>query len=251
MKKHRKKIIITAIVLLLVAAILFVYFAFFHVPKEERIHRKLMKAHKASNTELLESDKFFDKPDFMIYEIGGEKIKCTPEEADAIYAEFEKMVTHIYYMNHDRLGPFDLDREVPKLKESGAVRFCYKQRRKYTGGRPHETPVFTPEYPDFPELESYQISLIDYEWDDFTFDEVLIAPEHTWQFAVVLGENGEYKLLRSESGLTFSYNGDPHYWGIEVELKYDEGYRAIDFDSTVKGILKIEERFPELFAEEK
>ena len=238
MKKHRKKIIITAIVLLLVAAILFVYFAFFHVPKEERIHRKLMTAHTASNTALLGSDKFFDKPDFMIYEIGGERIECTPEEADAIYAEFKKMIANVDYMGYFSLFPVLLEEYVPDLKGRGAVRFCYEQRRKYTGKYPHETPVYYP-YP-----EPYIVQDTLYNWEDFTFDEVLISSYDKWMCDIVLGENGEYKAPRRE-GTDKLCRIELNVWDINCN------YFATDFDLAVKKILKIEERFPELFVEEK
>ena len=238
MKKHRKKIIIAAIVLVLVAAILFVYFAFFHVPKEERIHRKLMTAHIATNTELLESDKFFDKPDFMIYEIGGERIECTPEEADAIYAEFEKLIANLFSMSQDWMCEYHLDKMVPAYKNNGAIRFCYEQRHKYTGEYPHETPVY---YPKFEDEESPQEkTLTKYVWEDFTFDEVLIYPEDG---GVILGENGAYKFVRG------SYESRV-YVGIDLTTKIG-GYSGEDFDFAIRNILKIDERFPDLVVNER
>ena len=242
MKKHRKKIIITAIVLLLVTAILFVYFAFFHVPKEERIHRQLMTAHTASNTALLESDKFFDKPDFMIYEIGGERIECTPEETDAIYAEFEKLVANMYAMKHIRGCEYKLEKMVPAYKNNGAVRFCYNQRRKYTGEYPHETPVYSPMTEEEKLLgkEPSEFELTAYNWEDFTFDEVLIHSDFICDF--ILGENGAYKFVRH------AYS-DSHV-GIDSYF-YKEGYTADKFDLAVKSILRIDERFPDLVVNER
>ena len=241
MKKHRKKIIIAAIVLLLVAAILFVYFAFFHMPKEERIHRKLMTAHTATNTELLESDKFFDKPDFMIYEIGGEKIECTPEEADAIYAEFEKLVANIFGMSEVWMCKYYLENMVPAYKNNGAIRFCYDQRRKYTGEYPHEIPVYYPmtEYEEMLGEGPQTMPLAEYLWEDFTFDEVLIYPDNTC--GIILGENGAYKFVRD----TRLYSR-----GIDL-VTNSEGYHGEDFELAVKEILRIDERFPDLIVNER
>jgi hypothetical protein len=170
-------------------------------------------------------------PDFMIYEFGRERIECTPEEAVEIYAEFERMIANLYVMEHALLGAFVLEEEVPKLKATGAIRFCYQQRRKYTGGVPHKVPVLLE--------DGSEHALCDYDWNDFVFDEVLIGSQY-----VVLGVDGRYKLQRENGEDTPSlcmqlifakdvlYNGTGEYSGKK-------------FDKAVQGILRIYERFPQ------
>ncbi len=191
-----------------------------------------LRAHKAQNTTPLESDKFFDMPDFMIYEIGRERIECTPEEAAAIYAEFERMIANLYVMEHSLLGPFVIEEEVPALKATGAIRFCYQQRRKYTGGVPHPLPVLLE--------DGHEHAYREYEWDDFVFDEVLIGSQY-----VVLGEDGQYKLQRTKGAETAS-TCMRLIFAKDVLNNGTGEYSGKEFDLAVQRILRINERFPHL-----
>ena len=191
-----------------------------------------LRAHIAENTTPLESDKFFDEPDFMIYEIGGERIECTPEEAAAIYAEFERMIANLYVMEHSILGPFVIEEEVPALKATGAIRFCYQQRRKYTGGVPHRVPVLLE--------DGSEHALCDYDWNDFVFDEVLIGSQY-----VVLGEDGHYKLQREKGAENASACMRLHF-AKDVLYNGTGEYSGKEFDPAVQRILRINERFPHL-----
>ncbi len=212
----KKRIFIVVSVILLIAALLFVYFSFLHKPSP-------MRAHKAQNTTPLESDKFFDEPDFMIYEIGGERIACTPEEAAAIYAEFEKMISNLYAIGNLCLCLPDLEHVVPDMKESGVIRFCYTQRRKYTGTYPHPYPL--------PDIGVY-VPYTDYNWEDFTFDEVMLNGAE-----IVLAEDGAYKSPRSVSDGKLRH----------IQMEFQRGvYSYSLFDQALKEILRIEERFPHL-----
>ena len=214
----KKRIFIVVSVILLIAAILFVYFAFLQKPSP-------MQAHKAKNTTPLETDKFFDMPDFMIYEIGGERIECTPEETAAIYAEFERMVANLRAIGHFCLCLPDLENIVPDMKETGAIRFCYDQRRKYTGTYPHTVPVQDDDGKD--------MLLTDYDWNDFTFDEVMLNG-----YEIVLAEGGAYKSPSNADNNTMHH----------IQMHFHKSvYSSATFDEAVLEILRVRERFPHLF----
>lgn len=191
-----------------------------------------LRAHIAQNTTPLESDKFLDMPDFMIYEFGRERIECTPEEAVAIYAEFERMIANLYVMEHSLLGPFVIEEEVPKLKATGAIRFCYQQRRKYTGGVPHKVPVLLE--------DGSEHALCDYDWNDFVFDEVLIGSQY-----IVLGVDGHYKLQRKKGAENASTCMRLHF-AKDILHNGTGEYSGKEFDKAVQRILRIDERFPHL-----
>ena len=183
-----------------------------------------MQAHKAKNKTPLESDKFFDEPDFMIYEIGGERIACTAKEAAAIYAEFEKMISNLYAIGNLCLCLSDLEHVVPDMKESGVIRFCYTRRRKYTGTYPYTYP---------PLYDVPYVSFTDYNWEDFTYDEVMLDG-----YEIVLAEDGAYKSPRSVK------SGNVRH----IQMQFHKGaYSHTVFNEAVMEILRIKERFPHVF----
>ena len=180
------------------------------------VPQSLRGAHTATNTTPLETNKIFDTPDRSIYIKKGQSVECTPEQVEAIMAVLEQMMSEVLAMQHSLLGYYVLETEVSKMKTGSALRLCYDQRRKYTGGAPHEVPVIR-------DGEPITINN-DYAWDNFVYDEIL-----TNCYDIVLGRDGAYRDMKNSSGtqnmqmhLHFK-NGKSHYFYLIDQIMSGEG----------------------------
>ncbi len=142
-------------------------------PEEEEIP-EYMRAHIAENTTPLETDKFLDYPDFILYTKGDKTIKLSHELQAQVYAEFEAYMAGVdSYNPHVIMSLTDLAEHVSNMKNSGAIRFCYQQRRYYTG-------MFIKRGTDSS----------DYRWGNLMFDEVMMT-----QWDILFAINGKYKSV--------------------------------------------------------
>lgn len=138
-------------------------------------------AHIPENTTPLETDKFLDPPDFILFTQCGETVQLSPELQAAVYAEFEAIMQTAVFAFYSILGPIPISTTINKMQTGGAVRFCYRQRRYFTG-------MFSGEY---------------YEWGHLMFDEVIIDVD-----CILFGLDGRYKSVGSYGDYLTFYKGE-------------------------------------------
>lgn len=144
-------------------------------------------AHVAKNTSPLETDKFLDAPDFILYTKDTTTVQLSPEQQTQVYAEFEAIMTTVEFASYQILGPIFISETVAKMHSGGAVRFCYQQRRYYTGIPGNRTDP----------SEYYYFS-----WGHLMFDEVIISDTY-----ILFGLDGYYKSVGMYGDYVTFYRG--------------------------------------------
>ena len=154
-------------------------------PEEAEIP-EYMRAHIAENTTPLETDKFLDYPDFILYTKGDTTVKLSPELQAEVYAEFEAYMQGVKWADYPIMGFYQKSELVSEMKQNGVLRFCYLQRRCFTGtfrGRNHSF-------------------MSHYRWGGLTFDEVMLEKGR-----ILFGLDGTYKSVNQSSDDKMDYLG--------------------------------------------
>ena len=154
---------------------------------------KMLQAHIAENTTPLETDKFLDYPDFILYTKGDTTVKLSPELQAEVYAEFEDSMKKVSYAYYPIMGFYDSSELVSMIRKN-SIRFCYQQRRCFTGtfqSRPSNYPegAFGDDYVGEPS----------YFWGNVVFDEVMFGAS-----VILFGLDGSYKSVNM-SGEMLNY----------------------------------------------
>ena len=151
---------------------------------------KIPQAHIAENTTPLETDKFLDYPDFILYTKGDTTVKLSPELQAEVYATFEKCMQEVSYAYYPIMGFYDSSELVSMIRKN-SIRFCYQQRRCFTGtfqSRPSNYPegAFGDDFVGDPS----------YFWGNVVFDEVMFSSTR-----ILFGLDGSYKSVNMSGDL--------------------------------------------------
>ncbi len=176
----KKCILITLVSLLLISVLLLVYFAAFYIPPA-------LRAHIAENTTPLETENLFDAPDFILYTKGDTTVRLSPELQAEVVAELERLLLDVngVRFTRDNYGVSVKD-HINSIKDVGAIRFCYVQRRKfvgklfgYSGGKDRIGKADRYDYTT--------IGFSEYFWEDLQYDEIIFRRSE-----IFFGFDGEY-----------------------------------------------------------
>lgn len=202
----KKYILISLVALLLVAALLLIYFLVPQTPL-------LLRAYEAGNKTPLETENLFDAPDFILYTKGDTTVKLSSELQARMIAELDRLLLElngVMLLNDHQV--FTVDEQILSMKEEGTIRFCYLQRRRFTG-KLFEHAMFKHimEGEPLKEDERYltQVSFREYFWEDLQYDEIIFR-----RCEVFFGVDGRYKNpgeYQSVSGSYFIKTGEITY----------------------------------------
>ncbi len=175
---------------------------------EELSSPEVLGAHVAENTTPLETDKFLDYPDFILYTKGDETVRLSPELQAAVYAEYERLIYDYNGVDFDWYDRgVDLAYHVNSMKEVGAIRFCYSQRRKFTGEI-----YLNDSFSIDPYREAFKEAVKDENgkanfylemcfWEDLQYDEVIFR-----RCEFFFGVDGKYFAINEYQCATFEHN---------------------------------------------
>ena len=208
----KKCILITLVSLLLISVLLLVYFAAFYIPPA-------LRAHIAENTTPLETENLFDAPDFILYTKGDVTVRLSPELQAEVVAELERLLLDVngVRFTRDNYG-VSVEEHIDSIKDVGAIRFCYAQRRKfvgklfsYNGWKDHIGKADRYDYTT--------IGFREYFWEDLQYDEIIFRRSE-----VFFGLDGEYRNPTSYQILSGSYEA----WNDKIT--YLENTTLVDDD---------------------
>lgn len=182
----KKYILISLVALLLVAALLLIYFLVPQAPLA-------LRAYEAGNKTPLETENLFDAPDFILYTKGDTTVKLSPELQVRVMAELDRLLLElngVMLLNDHQV--FTVDEQILSMKEEGTIRFCYLQRRRFTGRLFHYSSyksILEGETQDEDGNDIYRtIGFREYFWEDLQYDEIIFR-----RCEVFFGVDGRYK----------------------------------------------------------
>ena len=173
----KKRILIVLAVLLLVHTLLIV--CVFLPYRSAALH-----AHVADDIEPLETENLFDTPDFILYTKGGKTVQLSPELQAKVVAELERLMTLEFngvLLTEDEHNA-DLDTHILSMKQTGAIRFCYTKRRKFSGEvwqyNEYRDAIENKQIPSGYKYDEIHISKL--YWKNLQYDEIIFQNDEVW-----------------------------------------------------------------------
>ncbi len=227
----KKRILIVLSVLLLVHALLIVCV---FLPYRSAA----LRAHVADDMTPLETENLFDTPDFILYTKGGKTVKLSPELHAKVVAELERLMTLEFngvLLIEDEHSA-DPDTHVFSMKQTGAIRFCYTKRRKFTGKiweyNQYRDVIENKQFP-----WGYEYGVIEFAelyWKDLQYDEIVFQNGE-----IFFGVDGAYKNPGKSEYYVQYYYVNTRKVIAESELGWinrgfpSDKYKPIDYQSRV------------------